>query len=84
MNSLGRLSFALTFLASAASAYHWPEPKFDAIEALLYEQSPEPDGRVSLTALLNKCVPLSTGEHTAAEWMRFVSVKVNFWTTDID
>jgi hypothetical protein len=73
MNSLGRLSFALTFLTSAASAYHWPEPKFDAIEALLYEQSPEPDGRVSLTATLNKCVPSSNGEHNAAEWMRFVS-----------
>jgi hypothetical protein len=74
MNNLGRLSFTLTFLTSATWAYHWPEPKFDAIEALLYEQSPEPAGSVSLTALLNNCVPSSTGEHTSAEWMRFVSI----------
>ncbi|KIM42111.1 hypothetical protein M413DRAFT_70963 [Hebeloma cylindrosporum] len=67
---LARLSFALTFFSTATWAYHWPEPKFDAIEALLYEQSPEPHG-VSLTAILNKCVPGPTGEHTAAEWVRF-------------
>jgi len=75
MNNLGRLSFSLTSLATAAWAYHWPDPKFDAVEALLYEQSPEPEGSVSLTALLNKCVPASNEEHIAAEWMRFVSVK---------
>jgi len=78
MNNLGRLSLTLASLATAASAYHWPDPKFDAIEALLYEQSPEPEGSVSLTGRLNNCVPASNGEHIAAEWMRFVSVKRRF------
>ncbi|KAF4616395.1 hypothetical protein D9613_008672 [Agrocybe pediades] len=65
----------LSALAAVATAYHWPSPKFDALEALLYERSPEPAGPFleapSLVGLLNKCQPSSTGVSVAAQWIRF-------------
>ena len=61
------------WLTTAAAEYHWPSPKFDAIEAFLYERFTEPPTSLPFTSLLKKCVPESDGRHIAAEWIRFVS-----------
>jgi len=38
-------------LAAYTGAYQWHSQKFDAIEALLYEDAPEPPGFVSVSNL---------------------------------
>lgn len=62
---------ALCILTTTAWAYHWPSPKFDAIEGLLYEFEPEPPNTGSLHLTLNGCLPQDNAS-TAAEWLRFV------------
>ncbi|KAF9486235.1 heme peroxidase [Pholiota conissans] len=61
---------ALCALATTVAAYHWPSPKFDAVEGLLYEFEPEPPNHGSLHLTLSGCVPLNN-ESKAAEWLRF-------------
>ncbi|KAF8163594.1 L-ascorbate oxidase [Crassisporium funariophilum] len=59
-----------TPLTSAAAAYKWPSPQYDALEGLLYEGR-RGDGS-SLASLVHPCRKRSgTLASVAAEWLRF-------------
>lgn len=62
----------LLTLLSTVQSYHWPSPRYDQLEGLLYERTTEEGSRMPITQPLNSCraISPSSNENAAANWLR--------------